>query len=100
MTVSASNPVAASYLWANLPRTVRTNDPNLSYRLFTNGTQVALGTVVDLASVTPCGVWSPQDWEDGGNGGTSLLLSRTDVHYDVRGTCVTETLERGARLTR
>ena len=35
----------------------------------------------------PCGQWSAQDWEDGGNSALSLLLSQTDVHYDVQGAC-------------
>lgn len=101
MSVSASNPVSLSYLWANLPRTIRSDDPNLSYRLFMNGVQVPVNTTVNLLTSTPCGVWSTQDWEDGGNGGIlGLLLSNTDVHYDVQGTCGFSDTRGGVRLSR
>jgi Flp pilus assembly protein TadG len=99
MEVSASNPIAAAYLWPGMPRIIRTNNPALSYRLFIGGEQVPYGSTVDLGTSVPCGIWSSQDWEDGGNNGLSLLLTSTDVHYDVRGNCTSTVTGRGARLT-
>lgn len=98
MTVSASNPIAAAYLWPGMPRTIRTNDPNLSYRLFIGGVQVPLGQTVDLGKSISCDTWSSQDWEDGGNTGFVLPLTSTDVHYDVRGECASQVAGNGARL--
>ena len=102
MTVSAANSVAAQYLWANLPRTIRSDDPNLSYRLFLEGRQVEPGRTVNIFTAMPCGRWSTQDWEDGGNGSDDniLLLNNTDVHYDVQGACAFSSLPGGVSLTR
>lgn len=103
MTVSASNSVAAGYLWPGMPRTVRSDDPALSWRLFLDGRQVPNGRTVDITTATPCGVWSTQDWEDGGNtGGTDhvLQLASTDVHYDVLGSCGYSGRARSVSLTR
>lgn len=100
MSISASNPVSRSYLWADLPLTIRSDDPNLSYRLFMNGVQVRLNSTVNLLTSTPCGVWSTQAWEDGGNGGTALQLGNTDVRYEVQGTCGFSDTRGGVRLTR
>lgn len=100
MTVSGENAVARSYLWSGMPRTIRSDDPNLSYRLFMSGLQVPTNTAVNLLTSTPCSVWSTQDWEDGGNSALSLLLSNTDVHYDVQGTCGFADTHGGVRLSR
>lgn len=89
MEISASNPTAASYLWPGMPRIIRTNDPAMSYRIFIAGVQQPFGQRLDLEDSVACGRWSSQDWEDGGNAGQTLLLSSTDVHYDVQGECIT-----------
>lgn len=41
MTVSGANSVARSYIWPGMPLTIRTDDPNLSYRLFMAGNQIS-----------------------------------------------------------
>lgn len=61
--------------------TLRTDNPDTSYYLFVNGTELAKGVTSPLASILVCGSTSKHAWEDGGG------WDRQDLFYTASTTC-------------
>ncbi|MDX8501055.1 pilus assembly protein [Mesorhizobium sp. VK4C] len=73
------------------PKTLKSNDPNTSNRLYigpsqTNMPEVATGQKVDIFTSVPCGQTGYQAWEDGGNP-VPAAVSNADFFYTVTGKC-------------
>lgn len=73
------------------PKTLKSNDPNTSNRLYigvstSNMPEVTTGQTVDIFTAVPCGQTSYQAWEDGGNA-VPAPVSNADFFYTIMGKC-------------
>ncbi len=73
------------------PKTLKSNDPATSNRLYigtsaTNMPEVPTGQIVDIFTAVPCGQTAYQAWEDGGNA-VPAPVSNADFFYTVAGKC-------------
>jgi Flp pilus assembly protein TadG len=68
------------------PKTLKSNDPTTSNRLYIDSTEVASGQTVDIFTAVPCGQTSTQAWEDGGNA-VPAPVANADFFYTVTGKC-------------
>jgi Flp pilus assembly protein TadG len=78
-TVTCDKNSNASY--AKYDLTLRTDNPDTSYYLFVDGTQLAKGVTSPLDGILVCGKTSSHAWEDGGG------WERQDFFYTVKTTC-------------
>jgi len=68
------------------PKTLKSNDPATSDRLYIDSTEVQAGQTVDIFTAVPCGQTSTQAWEDGGNAVPAPVVN-ADFFYTVTGKC-------------
>lgn len=72
--------------------TLRTDNPDTSYYLFVNGTQLPKGTIVPIENYFGCAQPQSHAWEDGGG------WDRQDFFYNISSTCASADGE-AVRLT-
>jgi Flp pilus assembly protein TadG len=68
------------------PKTLKSNDPSTSNRLYIDGVESPNNKTVDIFSAVPCGQSSTQAWEDGGNA-VPAPVRNADFFYTVTGKC-------------
>ena len=68
------------------PKTLKSNDPATSDRLYIDSVEVAAGKTVDIFTAVPCGQTSTQAWEDGGSA-VPAPVANADFFYTVTGKC-------------
>lgn len=71
----------ANAAYSKYDLTLRTDNPDTSYYLFVDGTQLAKGVTSPLDGILVCGKTSSHAWEDGGG------WDRQDFFYTVKTTC-------------
>lgn len=69
------------------PKTLKTDDPSTSNRMYIDGKQSPKNKTVDIFSAVPCGQSSTQAWEDGGTNPPSPDVNQADFFYSVTGKC-------------